>query len=82
MKTARWFHGLFVVVMGLTISIAQAEENAPRPDDEIVLQIRAEGWVKTSTARIIATVETVLSGKGAIGANERVPAVLKELAKT
>ena len=47
--------------------------------DEIVLHLQAEEWVETATAKVVAVVQTVLSGDQAGRQGSRVPAVLSEL---
>jgi hypothetical protein len=44
----------------LTASYARAEE-APKPDDSIVLSLSAEDWVTTKTARVTANVEAAVT---------------------
>ncbi len=63
----------------LAFPVAADDRDIP-PNDEIVLQLRSEAWVETSTARLVAVVERVLTGEQAADQNRRVPAVLNELA--
>lgn len=68
-----------LLATALASSPAMADA-APRPNDEIVLQLSTEGWVDTKSARITAVVQKVLSGDEAANTGDRVPAALNELA--
>lgn len=66
-----------------TIATVAAQPMGPYapPPDQIVLQLTSEGWVETKTAKLVASVETVLSGEQAAQQSGRVPPVFDELAK-
>ncbi len=60
---------------------ALAQRIAPPPSDQVVLQLQAEEWVETKTAKLAVSVETVLSGEQAAQQAGKVPPVLNELAQ-
>lgn len=69
------------VLFAAAVSAAPAAaHDAMRPYDEVVVQLSAEGWVDTGSARVVAVVRKVLSGEQAGNTGERVPEALHELA--
>ncbi|MFN4090370.1 MAG: hypothetical protein ACK4QW_15180 [Alphaproteobacteria bacterium] len=64
-----------------TPAAAQPIGPFPPPPDQIVLQLQAEGWIETRTAKLVASVEIVLAGEQAVQQTGRVPPVLNELAQ-
>lgn len=67
-------------MLAMTLAAPALAADEIPPNDEIVLRLRAEDWIQTTTARVIAIVETVLTGDQAGQQNARVPPVLKDLA--
>lgn len=52
----------------------------PPPSDQVVMQLQAERWVETKTAKVVALVQQAMSGEAAAKEQSRVPSALKELA--
>ena len=65
----------------LVLPAAARDGDRPPPSDQILLQLQAESWVETATAKVVAVVETVLTGDQAGQQNRRVPPVLNDLAQ-
>lgn len=66
----------------LVLPAAARDGDRPPPSDQILLQLQAESWVETTTAKVVAVVETVLTGDQAgQQQNRRVPPVLNDLAQ-
>src|SRR3546814_15156922 len=72
---------LLSLTMLAPAAMAQRSAPPPPPPDQVVLQLESEAWVDTETAKLVASVETVLSGEQAAQPDGRVPPVLEELAK-
>jgi hypothetical protein len=71
---------LVLLVFLLLAAPAQAQVPPPRPDDEISLTLRAEGFVETDTARVSVAFDTALEGAGLAAMRDRLKAVLDGLA--
>lgn len=61
--------------------VLQVNADGEQPTDQIVLRLESEGWVETKTARVVAVVQTVISGDSAQSEARGVPAILEDLAK-
>lgn len=61
--------------------ILNVNADGEQPTDQIVLRLESEGWVETKTARVVAVVQTVISGDNAQSEASGVPAILEDVAE-
>ena len=73
-----------IPVLGALLSavtaVGQAQaQAADMPRDEIVLQLAAEDWVETKTARVVAAADVAIAGENPASVRERMLDALKKL---
>jgi hypothetical protein len=68
---------LTLILLGLAALPATAQMIQPR--DEIVLNLSAEGWVETQTARVIAVADVAIAAENRDAVRERMMTALKQL---
>lgn len=72
---------LSLALSGALADTATADTQPPRRPDRVVLQLSAEDWVDTKTARLTVAVDAAESAQNAGGVRDRVLTVLGGLAK-
>lgn len=72
---------LALLVLAAMAPAARAQIPPPRPDDEITLSLRAEGFVETGTALVTMAFDTALEGAGVATMRDRLNEVLGGFAK-
>ena len=65
-------------LLSAVTAIGQAQA-ADLPRDEIVLQLSAEEWVETKTARVVAAADVAIAGENRASVRDRMLDVLKKL---
>ena len=73
---------LTLLLFGLGASLGGAVPAAAQiiqPRDEIVLNLSAEGWVETKTARVIAVADVAIAAENRNAVRDRMMAALKQL---
>jgi hypothetical protein len=72
---------LMSVPMVSAIAPQAAAQQIPiiQPRDEIVLNLSAEGWVETKTARVVAVADVAIAGENRNAVRDRMMAALKKL---
>src|SRR5258706_11877012 len=76
-----FFLAALLVALLPPLAGAQAQVPPPRPDDEITLSLRAEGFVETGTALVTVGFDTALEGAGLAAMRDRLKEVLTGFAK-
>ena len=71
---------LLAFLLLAALAPARAQVPPPRPDDEISLTLRAEGFVETGTALVSVGFDTALEGAGLAAMRDRLKEVLESLA--
>lgn len=67
-------------ILSAVTAIGQAQaQAADMPRDEIVLQLAAEDWVETKTARVVAAADVAIAGESRASVRDRMLDALKKL---
>jgi hypothetical protein len=67
-------------ILSAVTAIGQAQaQAADLPRDEIVLQLAAEDWVETKTARVVAAADVAIAGENRASVRDRMLDALKKL---
>ncbi|HEU0071957.1 MAG TPA: SIMPL domain-containing protein [Alphaproteobacteria bacterium] len=67
-------------LLSAVTAIGQAQaQAADMPRDEIVLQLAAEDWVETKTARVVASADVAIAGENRASVRDRMLDALKKL---
>lgn len=67
-------------ILSAVTAIGQAQaQAADMPRDEIVLQLAAEDWVETKTARVVAAADVAIAGENRASVRDRMLDALKKL---
>jgi hypothetical protein len=67
------------MLLNAVTAIGQAQAQVEPPRDEIVLQLSAEEWVETKTARVVAAADVAIAGEDRSSVRDRMMAALKKL---
>jgi len=78
-NVARMLRAAVTLGAALATSNAQAQARDEMPRDEIVLQLSAEDWVETKTARVIAAADVAIAGEARDAVRDRMLGALKKL---